>query len=162
MTEVKYQRTKSEVFRFFVRQNFVRPRFWLPLLILLSWSVYVLSVARPGPSQIMGALGLALVVIVPLVMIRVSSLLAKKAAALGSLTLSFGDAGLTISGDDWKTELGWASFGKWSTTDEFVLLYYRKNVIPTLIPKRAFSPEQLADFLEHLQRIGRTPPKIKV
>jgi hypothetical protein len=162
MTEIRYQRTKSEIFWFLVRQKFLQARFSMPLVLLLLWSIFVLAVARPGPSQVMGALGLAAAVIVPLHTLHLYSRLADKATAQGSLTLSYGDAGLTISGSDAKTEYSWASFSRWSVTDEHVLLYYRERSIPILIPKRAFAPEQLAIFMEHLHRIGKTPSRLKV
>ncbi len=162
MTEITYQRTKSEVFRFLLRQNLVQPKFWLSPLMLLAFSVFLLVPVHPGLFQVVGTIGVTLAVLIPLVTIRVWSLLATKAAALGTVTLTFDNAGLTIKGSDWKTELVWTSFRKWSTTDEFVLLYDRNNRIPALIPKRAFSPEQLADFLERLQTVGKTPPKTQV
>ena len=67
-------------------------------------------------------------------------------------TLRFDKHGITIVGQLTRHELPWQTFVKWREDDNYFLLY-QTFLNAVIVPKRAFTQEQMADFRSCLNAI---------
>jgi len=163
MIEITYQRSKREIAALLLRQQFLRPRFAAAILVGILCSAYLIN---PKDTTFYRAIGVGLlscVVLLPVLVVFAVFRQARSHWATAPATLRITESGLAHEAAGVKTEMGWEVFRDWSETRDYFLLNYSKlSFTAMMIPKRAFSSEQLEVFIQYLQRIGATPPKISV
>jgi hypothetical protein len=68
-------------------------------------------------------------------------------------TLEFGPTRLVVTGPDWKSELPWTYFKRFSEDETYFYLHLTRNGIGSAIPKEAFSREQQERFRRYAQTV---------
>ncbi len=83
-------------------------------------------------------------------------------AARGPKTLTTTDSGMEWEGTTAKSEVHWPAYVRWCESNS-MLLIYPSPALFVIVPKRAFTPEQLAEFRQLLeQNIGPVNKQRKV
>jgi hypothetical protein len=68
-------------------------------------------------------------------------------------TLSWSESGLTVTGDSGEWKISWSDYLKWAENAEIFVLYQAPRLF-NMLPKRALTPEQIADFRQCAGRIA--------
>jgi hypothetical protein len=153
MNTVNYQMSFDELLRTCVRRKILRPRFLARLGIMLCCGI-VLAICG-GAWSYVGAIFIAFAILLPVFLYRaIRRLLTKYSWFTDPITLTFGDAGISVTATDFRSDLGWSRFRTWSQTDSYFFLFLDRGNVAVTIPKRAFSVEQLQSFLSYVTRIG--------
>lgn len=162
MVEVRYQRSKTEVVVLWLRRLFLRPRFLVGCLVIILYSAFLLR-SENAFYHTLGIGFLGFVALLAVLGVFTAFRMARNPLVTSPVSLRITEGGLVHETAGIKTEMGWGVFRGWSETPDYFLLDYGKaSAIPMMIPKRAFSTEQLGTFVQCLRRIGATPPKISV
>jgi len=77
---------------------------------------------------------------------------AKSNALHGRLTLDVDDSGIHFGGPITSAQIAWAYFGKFFEDERVFVLYQKNQAIFHMVPKRAFSADQVAGFRQYLQQ----------
>lgn len=75
----------------------------------------------------------------------------KNDAYRGRRTVSFDDAGMSITGAAFSSQLRWAMFTRFAEDDRAFVVYQSQNV-SQFIPKRELAPEQITELREIFTR----------
>jgi YcxB-like protein len=71
----------------------------------------------------------------------------KQTQLMGPQLLATSEAGIRFKGDNFESETKWALFGKMRETKRVFMLYVGNKSFE-ILPKRAFSPSEQAEFRE--------------
>ena len=158
MTEIEYQRSSTELFWVWFRLVLLRKSSILCLSIILVCSIFVIVASRD--SRAIGEAGLVFVFVAPLgFALVVWRLIRSDHHLTAKTTLQFGETGIVIRVADVRSEIGWSAFNGWTEKSGEFLLLSRGNPFGLMIPKRAFTSDQLASFRGLLQRVASNPKK---
>lgn len=64
-------------------------------------------------------------------------------------TVEFSPSHIVVTGPDWKTEMPWTRFKRFSEDSTFFYLDFSEHGLGPVIPKSAFSPEQQDRFRQY-------------
>ena len=145
MGPVKYQLSKRE-YVFIATLNLWRQKrmvFYLLLLIallIISWSVEV-----PTYSYVVSVV--IVFICLPLSTVFHFNKIVKTNPDLftSETTLSADSEGIKLNYAAKSSALNWSVFKKWTANNKYILLHY-DTLQPSVIPKRAFTNEQLTEF----------------
>jgi len=68
-------------------------------------------------------------------------------------TFSWSENGLMVKSDSGDCRLAWSDYLKWAENAQIFLLYQAPRLF-NILPKRALTPEQIADIRQCASRIG--------
>ena len=68
-------------------------------------------------------------------------------------TYSWSETGLTITGTGGEWHVAWSDYLKWAENAQIFILYQAPRLF-NIVPKRALTPEQIADIRQCAVRIG--------
>ncbi|MDP9263011.1 MAG: YcxB family protein [Acidobacteriota bacterium] len=126
------------------------------LAILVSLPVVLLTGARISYSDprlwIFPAMGLYMVLTTTLLRpLLLRRQFRQNPHIAGRHSARFGEEGIQLAGPESRSEMAWAAIDRFTESKNlFVLVHFPKMIY--LFPKRAFTPEQLAEFRELLLR----------
>jgi uncharacterized membrane protein YfcA len=151
---IKYQCSRKELIVISWKRTMLSPR---TILALTIWALIGAGCLLYLPDNIRG-LGLAPLVLALIAPLNVYQLYAKSVdsdpANTEPKTLEFKPTLIVITGSNWKSEFQWSRFKKFSEDKNYFLLFVTIGGHPLLIPKRAFTNEQLADFRKCVEVIN--------
>jgi hypothetical protein len=155
MTIIEYQLTEREFFYAHAWRITKRPRFIILSLILLVVGIaYIFIFNNRG-------FGTAYVImILTLITIPINELhrqVKSDPMVTSRIRLAFGDMGIITTIGGVRSERTWQSLTSWSQSKNHIFLHLNTLGAATAIPKRAFTSEQLVEFLELLKKIYSHP-----
>ncbi len=148
--KVSYQVPRDVLIRAWWRRMMFRPRrlFFMAFLIAFSAAFFVMR----GGMEYAGIVFGVLLFLTPINLYRV---LAKAAdddrVWTDPKTVEFGASQVVVTGPNWKTEMPWTRFKRFSEDAEYFYLDLSDNGLGSVIPKSAFSVEQLEKFRQYAQ-----------
>ena len=145
MEPVKYQLTKREYVITLVLDFWRRKRILFANTILLIM-VFICFLLDP-PLYNWAIFIIAWFIFAPLFHLHLLNKIVKSDPDLftSEKTLSFDDDGIKASSITTSLSMNWSVFKKWTENRKYIFLHY--NVLqPSIIPKRAFTNEQLIEF----------------
>jgi hypothetical protein len=155
MNSVNYQMSLDEHLRTGFRRKMFRPRFMLFVASLVFCGAFlVIGSSAKGPFFYAGVVFLVYGALVPVQLYFVlRRFLTKFSWFTAPTTMTFGDSGLAITAPDYRSELGWSQFRSWSQSGDYLFLFLDGGNTALTIPKRAFGPEQLQNFMTYVSRL---------
>jgi hypothetical protein len=161
--EVSYQLTESDyrdALSLYSRSN--RLSFWafrcvVAFLVILSCSALLGALLAPkgmvfesfAPSMVLLAL---LLIFVPATRwLNARRQFRSAPSAQAPITMTVSDEGVAFRSQYTDSKVAWSLFVRW-LDGKSVFALLQSNVVFNVIPKRAFSPDQLAEFREILRR----------
>jgi hypothetical protein len=145
---ITYQVPRDVLIRIWWQRMMCRPSRAVSLGFLAILGICCV-IAR-GEDVLFVYVGIALLAFTFLAPIRIYLALAKAIDANAQFTdrkvMEFGPAQLLTSGPNWKSELPWSRFLGFSEDANYFFLHLSKNGIATVIPKAAFTPDQMEKF----------------
>ena len=156
MTQLVFQKSRPEQFRFLMRFYFLERGFIPRLLAVIAIAVFL--VFSRGVFLYVGASFLAIILYVHITLIQTLWKTARTSPHIDlPVTLSFDDSSLTFTTSTATINQKWRSFARWSEDESYFHLFQPAAIFPTAIPKRAFTPEQQSEFIRCMAAISQTP-----
>jgi hypothetical protein len=153
MTTVEYQLTKGEFVLTETLRKLRRLRTLLCIGILFIGGI--IFILQGGSLQVLGWAFLIFAFLTPLMFGRAFQKVASANPILTSkITMSFGDAGIILLADGFRSEREWRRLTGWSQSDKYFFLHVDSLGTAITIPKSAFTKEQLEVFCDQLSNIG--------
>jgi hypothetical protein len=145
---VTYQIPRDVLVRIWWRRMLFRRRrlFFMAFLIAFSVACFIMR----GGIEYAGIIFAVFLVMMPISLYRV---LAKAADSdrvwTDPKTLEFSPSQVVITGPNWKTEMPWTRFKRFSEDATYFYLDLSENALGSVIPKSAFSIEQQERFRQY-------------
>jgi hypothetical protein len=145
---VNYLVPRDVLIRTWWRRVMLRPRraFFMILMAVFAAACFVLR----GGMEYAGIVFAVLLLLMPINLYRV---LAKAAdgdrAWTDPKTVEFGPSQIVVTGPNWKAEMPWTRFKRFSEDAEYFYLDLSEHGVGSVVPKSAFSAEQVERFREY-------------
>ena len=143
--KICYQVPRDVLIRVWWRRLMFRPWLLLLMAFLLVFSATCFVIRRG--MEYAGSIFAVFLVLAPLSAYRI---LAKAAdndrAWTDRKTMEFGPSQIVVTGPDWKTEMSWRRFKRFSEDSTYFYLDLLDNGLGSVVPKSAFSIEQQERF----------------
>jgi YcxB-like protein len=146
---VSYQVPRDVLIRVWFRRYLRRPNLFCLLgsEILLAIICFILG----GGGQIAAIVLLAFAAVTPIGMYRgIVRKVDSDPMLTDAKTVEVGPSRIVITGPNWKSEVPWTRFQGFSEDDTYFYLHL-SNVIASIIPKSAFTPDQQQIFRQYAQ-----------
>jgi hypothetical protein len=123
---------------------------WSAIAYLDQWPAIYLTILNAGVAAVLLFLIAQYFLLIPSATRRTYQ--SHKALQRPS-TCSWSESGLTVTNDNGEWRLAWSDFLKW-TEDAQVFLLYQSPGLFNMLPKRALTPEQIADVRQCASNIA--------
>ncbi len=146
--KVSYQVPRDVLIRIWWRRMMFRRRrlLFIAFLIAFSAACFVMR----GGMEYAGIIFSVFLVMMPISLYRV---LAKAAdndrVWTDPKTVEFSSSQIVVTGPNWRTEMPWTRFKRFSEDTTYFYLDLSDNGLGSVIPKSAFSTEQQQKFRQH-------------
>jgi hypothetical protein len=146
--KVSYQVPRDVLIRTWWRRMMLRPRRLTFTAFILAFSI-VCFFLRQG-MEYAGMVFLLFLVFMPIAQYRaLAKAVDHDRVWTDPKTLEFGSSQLVVAGPDWKTEMPWTRFRRFSEDATYFYLDLSDSGLGSVIPKSAFSVEQQERFRQY-------------
>lgn len=145
-TSAPYQIPRELYLSMWTKRWILRPRFLLIELFFLCGAIFLFAFF--GDDVFFGVvICLAFALLMPiLVRVALKRTLRDNPTFTDRKTVSFDDQKLIAEGPNWKTELPWTYFRRFSESDDYLFLDMTRQGLGSIIPKTALTRDQIEKF----------------
>ena len=145
-SSVSYQLSRAEVQRVWWRRTIFRPKF-LAFAALFLLCIPLSHLSAPGSDHFVIPIVLVLIAGLPVsIYFTLGRAIDQNRQLTDPRSLEFGPEQLVATGPDWRTEFSWTLYRGFSEDPRYFYFHLNNSGLVSLIPKRAFSPEQESLF----------------
>jgi len=142
---ISYQLSREEVIRVYRSRTLFRPRRLRSLFIILA--VAVMLYFLDAKFRYVSYVFFGFVLLLPLTSyLSIARLIGQHSMFTAPRTLSFGPAGIVVTGPNWRSETAWNFYNGFSENPRYFFLHTSDTGFDTLFPKAAFTVAQQEEF----------------